>query len=211
MHVGKLVVCSHLGAPTQAQGGRTITRTGVRLGWTLRAPTCAGTTSTSHTPSSVTQSASRTPPAARCGECSRGWPAQASRRRRRRSSSSSSSSSSSVSGSGTAISRTSVVYREAAAKGAHRDNTACLGSFLMQALDVRCCCRCCRIFVASRPEQVQFQPEMNCFAKADAFRGQNGWTGKPKSDIWIADSQVRVAPARCWQQPSATRKLPPQQ
>ena len=49
---------------------------------------------------------------------------------------------------------------------------------------------CCRIFVASRPEDMQVQQERNCFAKADVFKGQNGWTGKPKSDIWNADSQV---------------------
>lgn len=49
---------------------------------------------------------------------------------------------------------------------------------------------CCRIFVASRPEELQTQPERNCFAKADVFKGQNGWTGKPKADIWNADSQV---------------------
>jgi len=46
----------------------------------------------------------------------------------------------------------------------------------------------CRIFVASEPSQPQ--PTRNCFSKADEFRGQNGWTGKPKSDIWLADSQV---------------------
>lgn len=55
--------------------------------------------------------------------------------------------------------------------------------------------------MASRPEQVQFQPAMNCFAKADAFRGQNGWTGKPKGDIWIADSQVNstIVVVSSWQ------------
>lgn len=50
------------------------------------------------------------------------------------------------------------------------------------------------IFVASRPEQTQLQQERNCFAKADVFKGENGWTGKPKADIWNADSQVGTGP-----------------
>lgn len=60
------------------------------------------------------------------------------------------------------------------------------------SLPICCDVPLCRIFVASRPEQQQFQPARNCFAKADAFMGQNGWVGKPKSDIWIADSQVSL-------------------
>ena len=50
----------------------------------------------------------------------------------------------------------------------------------------------CSMFVASRPENAQVQQERNCFSKADVFKGQNGWTGKPKADIWNADSQVRA-------------------
>jgi hypothetical protein len=53
------------------------------------------------------------------------------------------------------------------------------------------------IFVASRPEQAQFQAPFSCFAKDNAFRGENGYTGKPKTDIWVADSQVWCAVA--WQ------------
>ena len=37
---------------------------------------------------------------------------------------------------------------------------------------------------------VDGQAPSNCFVKADPFRGQNGWTGPPKGDIWLPDSQV---------------------
>jgi hypothetical protein len=67
--------------------------------------------------------------------------------------------------------------------------------------------------VASRPEQQQFQPARNCFAKADAFMGQNGWVGKPKSDIWIADSQVGLKGRRVlsvgWLQPWPSHQTTP--
>eukprot|EP00882_Tetradesmus_deserticola_P003769 GHRQ01003984.1.p1 GENE.GHRQ01003984.1~~GHRQ01003984.1.p1 ORF type:complete len:373 (+),score=109.27 GHRQ01003984.1:217-1335(+) len=44
-------------------------------------------------------------------------------------------------------------------------------------------------FVAAQPGSTGAAP-FNCFVKADPFKGQNGWTGPPKGDIWIPDSQV---------------------
>ncbi|WIA31963.1 hypothetical protein OEZ86_002818 [Tetradesmus obliquus] len=43
-------------------------------------------------------------------------------------------------------------------------------------------------FVASK--NGSGQAPHNCFARADPFMGQNGWTGPPKPDIWVPDSEM---------------------
>uniref|UniRef100_A0A383VEC8 Apple domain-containing protein n=1 Tax=Tetradesmus obliquus TaxID=3088 RepID=A0A383VEC8_TETOB len=43
-------------------------------------------------------------------------------------------------------------------------------------------------FVASK--NGSGQAPHNCFARTDPFMGQNGWTGPPKPDIWVPDSEM---------------------
>jgi hypothetical protein len=51
-------------------------------------------------------------------------------------------------------------------------------------------CYVCNVYAAVVRADSSGVALFNCFVKADPFKGQNGWTGPPKRDIWIPDSQV---------------------